>query len=228
MKTVLTVFAHPDDEILCIGTLANHAKRGDRVVISWMTDGRMTSVLKGSPEEKAKVRRKQMEKVAKLVGAETRVLDFKDSKIYPSWEASIKVSELIKEIKPDILITWNQFFSTGGGHPDHRYTSVITLDAITYARFGFESKFPPHREFVSIYLSPGKPSLEFPLVYVNISEQEELLKEFVEIYSGMYGYWDAYDWKIQESRRNGRFVSCKLAESFNVVQKGGCTTKYLD
>lgn len=46
-KTILACFAHPDDELGCVGTLANHAKNGDRVVIAWTTSGEMASFLKG-------------------------------------------------------------------------------------------------------------------------------------------------------------------------------------
>lgn len=37
---VLCVAAHPDDEVIgCGGTLARHAKAGDKVSVMWMTDG---------------------------------------------------------------------------------------------------------------------------------------------------------------------------------------------
>jgi len=123
MKTVMSLFAHPDDELSAFGTLANHAHAGDRVVLAWMCEGEMTTAIKGTPEEKKEIRRAHMKKIADLIGAEFRVLDFADAHIFPSQESALRVAELIRETKPSILITWNMFWSTGAGHPDHRYTS---------------------------------------------------------------------------------------------------------
>ncbi|MFQ6087891.1 MAG: PIG-L deacetylase family protein [Candidatus Methanofastidiosia archaeon] len=227
-KKLLAIFAHPDDEISAIGTLANHTERGDEVYLTWMTEGRKATTLKVSEDEKAEIRKRQAKKIGKLIGAKTRFLNFKDAEIFPSREAALKVSELIKEVKPQILITWNKFLSTGAGHPDHRYTSEIVLDALTYARFPEEkSKFSPHRDFVNVYLAPFKPS-EFPIQYIDISDREKIIRKLVEIYSGMYGFWDVLEWKLQESARNGRMTGCKLAEAFSVVQKVSCGIKYLD
>lgn len=227
-KTVLSLFAHPDDELSAIGTLANHAHTGDRVVLAWMCEGEMATTLAGTPEQKKEIRRTHMEKIADLIGAEFRVLDFADAHIFPSYENALRVAELIKEIKPSILVTWNMFWSTGAGHPDHRYTSVIALDALTYARFPrLDSRFASHRDFVSIYLSPASPS-DMPIQYIDISDQEETIKKFVEIYSGMYGWFDALVWKMNECGRNGRMAGCRLAEAFNVVQRASFSVKLLD
>jgi len=45
-RTVLACFAHPDDEMGALGSLANHVDRGDRVVLAWMTSGENTSMSK--------------------------------------------------------------------------------------------------------------------------------------------------------------------------------------
>ncbi len=43
-KTIISLFAHPDDELGAIGTLANHAERGDRVIMAWTTCGELTTL----------------------------------------------------------------------------------------------------------------------------------------------------------------------------------------
>jgi len=228
-KTLLSIFAHSDDELAAIGTIANHAKRGDRIIMACMTPGTRTSFLDGTDEEKRAARTKQAEEVAKLVGAEARCLDFEDTAIYPSREASLKVAELIREIKPTIIITWNQLWATGPGHPDHRYTSVIVLDAVSYARFKIpEISLPPYREIISLYLAPGLPTSPFPLCYVDISTQEKLIRQFTSIYEKMYGPWQALNLKLASSAVNGFSLGCELAESFNVIQRGSSEAKYLD
>ncbi|MEW6420340.1 MAG: PIG-L family deacetylase, partial [Deinococcota bacterium] len=55
---IMAVFAHPDDEIGCIGTLAKHAARGDEVMLVWTTLGELASQFGDTPhEEVRRVRR---------------------------------------------------------------------------------------------------------------------------------------------------------------------------
>jgi LmbE family N-acetylglucosaminyl deacetylase len=228
-KTLLTIFAHPDDELTAIGTIANHCQRGDRVVMSWMTAGTKTTFLEGSDEEKIAARTRQAEQVARLVGAETRILDFEDAAIYPTRDASLRVAALIREVEPDIIITWNRLWLTGPGHPDHRYTSVIVLDAVSYARFRIpEVSGTPYRDPISIYLSPGVPTSPLPLRYIDISNHEELIRRFAAIYENMYGPWDALNLKLSASTMNGMMLGCRLAESYNIVQCSSRESRYLD
>ncbi|MBU7024329.1 MAG: PIG-L family deacetylase, partial [Theionarchaea archaeon] len=121
-ETILGIVAHPDDEIGMVGTLKNHADRGDTVVLAWMTAGENTTMLKGAPEEKAAIRRDQAAKVSSILGVKTRFLGFPDSEVPHTVEASKKVAEFIREVKPSIIITWNDFWQAGAGHPDHRNT----------------------------------------------------------------------------------------------------------
>jgi len=76
VKTILAIFAHPDDEINCIGVLKNHSERGDRCVLAWLTHGEQATTLEGTPEEKRAIRRKHAEKVADLLGCEIKFLAF--------------------------------------------------------------------------------------------------------------------------------------------------------
>ena len=57
-RSLLAVFAHPDDEIGCIGTLAKHSARGDEVMLVWTTMGELASQFGDAPhEEVTRVRR---------------------------------------------------------------------------------------------------------------------------------------------------------------------------
>ena len=224
-ETVLGIVAHPDDEIGMAGTLKNHADRGDTVVLAWMTAGENTTTLKGTPEEKGEIRKNQAQEVSHILGVETHFLGFKDSQVPYTMEASKNVAEFIKEIKPSIVITWNDYWQFGAGHPDHRNTCYIVRDAITYARFA--DGLSPYRDFVSLYLyyNPDSP---YPAVYVDVSQQEGIFEEIVDVYSRVYGGWDVTEWKYTMLRFFGMRAGCALAEVFNVVQNRRQTSKYLD
>ena len=224
-ETVLGIVAHPDDEIGMAGTLKNHADRGDTVVLAWMTAGENTTMLKGTPEEKAEIRKEQAEEVSAVLGVETRFLGFSDSQVPYTVEASKKVAEFIKEVKPSVVITWNDYWQFGAGHPDHRNTCYTVRDAVTYARFS--DGLPPHRDFVSLYLYYN-PNSSFPAVYVDVSGQKGIFEKIVDVYSRVYGGWNVTEWKYLNLRFFGMRAGCELAEVFNVVQNKKQVSKYLD
>lgn len=224
-ETVLGVVAHPDDEIGMAGTLKNHADRGDTVVLAWMTEGENTTMLKGTPKEKALTRKKQAGDVSHLLGVKTRFLGFRDSEVAYSLEAAKKMAGLIRELKPSIVITWNDYLQSGAGHPDHRNTFYIVRDAITYARF--PDQLPPHREFVSLYLYYN-PHSGLPVVYVDVSEQKGIFEKIVDIYARVYGGWPVTEWKYTNLKFYGMQAGCELCEVFNVVQNRRHVQKYLE
>lgn len=224
-ETVLGIVAHPDDEIGMVGTLKNHADRQDTVVLAWMTSGENTTMLKGTPEEKAQIRKEQAEEVSHLLGVKTRFLGFKDSQVSYTLEASQKVAEFIREIKPTIIITWNDYWQFGAGHPDHRNTCYLVRDALTYARF--PGALPSHREFVSLYMYYN-PDSRFPPIYVDVSLQKGIFEKIVDIYSKVYGGWPVTEWKYTNMKFYGMQVGCELAEVFNVVQNRRHVLRYLD
>lgn len=226
-ETVLAVFAHPDDELTTVGTLANHSQRGDRTMLVWMTYGEEATTITGSHKEKAQIRERHSMKVGALLGVETRILGFRDSHVPRTVESAYVVADLIREVKPTIIITWGVFWQPGAGHPDHRNTAYNVLDAISYARFPLEgSKFPPHRERVGIYMI-RTPESPFPVHYVDIEGHEETLRKFIAIYSELYGDWQVEQFSLALARMNGIEAGCNLAEAYNVIQTRCGPSKYL-
>ena len=130
MERVLAVFAHPDDEASCVGTLANHSDAGDAVRLLWLSRGENTTALRMDREAKIRERGRQAEQVGALLGVETGFLDFPDAGIVHTRENALVVADVIRAWKPTILLTWNLHRAVGAGHPDHRNTHAIVLDAV--------------------------------------------------------------------------------------------------
>ena len=63
MERILAVFAHPDDEASCVGTLANHSDAGDAVRVLWLSRGENATTLAMDREEKIRERARQAERV---------------------------------------------------------------------------------------------------------------------------------------------------------------------
>jgi len=222
--TVVGIVAHPDDEIAMVGTLKNHADRGDSVVLAWMTAGENTTMLTGSPEEKAAIRKDQADAVSNVLGVKTAFLGFSDSHVPYTMEAAQQVADFFRKWKPSIVITWNDYWQVGPGHPDHRNTCYLVRDAVTYTRF--PGPLPPHRDFISLYLYYNMRS-QLPVAYVDVSEQKGIFEQIVDIYASVYGKWPVLEWKYTTMKYLGAQAGCELAEAFNVVQNTSTTSAYL-
>jgi LmbE family N-acetylglucosaminyl deacetylase len=124
-KTVLAVWAHPDDEITSAGTLARLAKEeGARVVLVYMTRGEAAKGLGYTAEQLATLRPLEAQAAGKALGAaRVVVLDYPDGGLtgVDSAGAKAAIRKIVDEEKPSIVISFDEkvgFY----GHPDHAQT----------------------------------------------------------------------------------------------------------
>ncbi len=216
---VVAVFAHPDDEAGAVGTLINHSDKGDNVYVILLTHGENASSIKGTHDEIKLVRQGHVNQIEKIVGAQYRLLDFPDSGVFPSVENAKKLAKIFKQLKPDIIITWGKSEGIGVGHPDHRYTYDIVLDAISYARYNNdEDNLEPHRKPVSLY-TPfiGMDSGMDNSVFVDVSHQYDRIMKFFDIYEEAYGEWPVRAYKISGMLMIGRLGFSKYGEAFRKI-----------
>ncbi len=129
-KTLLAVFAHPDDESTVAPILAKYVREGVKVHLVIATDGRYGtndfSGLEGG-EGLVTIRKKEMKCAAENLGVELIHLNYHDQlKSGEGYDGHIPhVRSLVKEIyhiveriKPDAIITWGP--DGGSTHMDHR------------------------------------------------------------------------------------------------------------
>jgi len=144
---ILSVIAHPDYAVLNIGgTLIRHAEAGDDLFVVSVSPGELGigSVLypARSRPELVRLRTAELQAAAKILGVrEARVLDFEDTAIENTAALRGALADLIRELKPDLLIAhWPQ-----DAHPDLRHTGQATLDANLAACLGYlKGKHPAH------------------------------------------------------------------------------------
>lgn len=144
-RTLLGIFAHPDDESFGPGgTLAKYAAEGVAVHIAIATDGAAGSMAEGHEVEReqlAAVRAGELDAAATILGAMLHRLGYRDSGMkgdpandHPdAWiradetEAVRRVVKLIREVRPQVILTHDE---TGGYfHPDHIQCWNITTKA---------------------------------------------------------------------------------------------------
>ena len=133
--TILAVFAHPDDEAFSVGgTLAHYAQKGVKVVLACATRGEAGKITDPSMTitDLGQHREAELKRATAVLGIPDPVfLDYHDSGRYERtryddpvalmnvnpFAAELKIRELIAEVKPDILITFDPH--GGYGHIDH-------------------------------------------------------------------------------------------------------------
>ncbi|HUT80027.1 MAG TPA: PIG-L family deacetylase [Candidatus Bathyarchaeia archaeon] len=216
---IVAVFAHPDDEAGVIGTIANHTEKGDNAYVIFLTQGENASSLCCSKEEIKEIRAGHTKKIEKILGAKYRILDLPDSGVHPSVENAKKLAAHFKEIKPDIIITWTQAEQLGIGHPDHRYTYSIVLDAISYMRYkNPDDKYPPHRSQVSFFTNHfSNTENQRQPFFVDVSAQYEKIMAVLDVYAEAYGQWPVKEYVTVQLMANGRAVGVQYAEAFNKI-----------
>ena len=137
---LLGIFAHPDDETICAGgTLAKYASGGAEVRVVTLTRGGAGQIRDASAATRAtlrQVREKELDAAGNELGlTETRCLDYPDGGL-SEIDNHVLVrlaSELLREIDPDVVITFGpDGFS---GHPDH----VAVGAAVTAACYEMRS-----------------------------------------------------------------------------------------
>lgn len=175
--TILAVFAHPDDEAFSVGgTLAHYAQKGVKVVLACATRGEAGKITDPNMTitDLGQHREEELKRATAVLGIPDPVfLDYHDSGRYERtryddplalmnvnpFAAELKIRELIAEVKPDILITFDPhggyghidhliihratsaaFFSSGnvdGGGPQRLYFTAMSVEAAAgIARLG--------------------------------------------------------------------------------------------
>lgn len=134
-RHVLVVFPHPDDETLAVGgAIAAHAQAGSPVTYACFTLGQMGRNM-GNPffanrETLPKIREKELREACSILGiGDLRLLGFRDKTLeFEDPELLIgKVSELIKELNPSLVITYYPGYCV---HPDHEALAEATIEAV--------------------------------------------------------------------------------------------------
>src|SRR5262245_19104678 len=132
-RTLVSVWAHPDDEVPIGPVLARYAREGVKVYLIIATDGAQgaanTSAARGP--EVAKLRVAEARCSAEALGINPPILlGFPDGALgnYAADPSMLfrLTDQLVKELqrlRPDAVITWGP--DGGYGHPDHRLVSSI-------------------------------------------------------------------------------------------------------
>lgn len=133
---VLVVTAHPDDvDFGAAGTIDSIVRHGGSVVYCIITDGDAGGFDPDVPRSQMPgIRRaEQVAAAGKLGVTDVRFLGYKDGRLTVSMDLRRDISRVIRQVKPDLVITQSprrNFQRIHASHPDHLATGEATLCAV--------------------------------------------------------------------------------------------------
>jgi mycothiol S-conjugate amidase len=158
--TLLAVHGHPDDETVHLGgTLARYAAEGVRVVCVTATRGELGQIVDpglDTPQNRARLGELRLDEMARALAIlgpiEWRWLGYRDSGMpgdphngdpeafatADPDEAAGRVARLIRELRPQVVITHNE--AGDDGHPDH--VAAARAARIAFERAGDPESWP--------------------------------------------------------------------------------------
>lgn len=145
---IIAFGAHPDDcELRVTGTAAKWAAAGHHVLFVSVTNGDIGHWgMAGGPLAQRRV--EEVERCAKILGIETKVLDIHDGELLPTLENRRTITRLIREWKADLVLSHRP----NDYHPDHRNVGVLVQDAAYMVTVPYFCPDTPYLEKNPVFL----------------------------------------------------------------------------
>ena len=171
-------------ELTAGAVLLKQRQLGDRIVVLHLSLGE-----RGNPKLAAAAygaqKRREAEAAAKVLGAEVIFAPYRDGEVPNSDDARRYVAEVIRQVKPTLVIThWRESI-----HRDHAATHAIVVDAVLLAAIEPGAKGePPHRGARLWYAENWEDAERFqPYLYVDVGDQMAKWRELVSSYEFVRG-----------------------------------------
>jgi LmbE family N-acetylglucosaminyl deacetylase len=104
-KTVLGIFAHPDDaEFLCAGTLRHLFNKGWNIHIATLAPGDKGTA-EHTREEISRIRTAEASRAVEILKGTYHCLDYEDVYIMYDRDSVNRTTSLIRKVKPDLVLT---------------------------------------------------------------------------------------------------------------------------
>ena len=188
---ILCIGGHIGDMELTTGAVvAKYVENGHRATYLGLTPGE-----KGHPslhpDVYAKQKIEESRRACAILGAETRVLQYRDAELPVNDEIKFEVCDVMREIRPDIVIThWK-----GSFHKDHRNTYYIVKDALFYARLKTIARDRPEIGPCRLFFADNweDPYGFEPTVFVDISATRDKWIRAMEEFAYARGETSGFD-----------------------------------
>jgi LmbE family N-acetylglucosaminyl deacetylase len=167
---VVSIMAHADDEMRCLGTLLKCRARGDTLGFVTLTDGSKGFVQNPSiaREEAAAIREAEMQALAGALGAGYFNLREPDEFLYDTPELRLRLIEVMRAAQADLIFThFDQDYNL-----DHTTTNSLVRQCAMQACLPvLPTQSPPLARHPAIFMVEPHGPFVFPAShYVDISD----------------------------------------------------------
>jgi LmbE family N-acetylglucosaminyl deacetylase len=181
---IMAIAAHPGDGLFTMGaTLAQQVQRGGAGVLLSLSLGERGAPKSVPVKQYGEMQRAATEKTTRLLGVDAVFLTYPDAEIPFNEEIALAVADVIREHKPEIVVThWS-----GSWHKDHQNCHIIVRDAIFLAGLAtLERQLPPHSAGRTYYADNWEDAANFtPDTYIDI---ESVYQKWLEA-CALYPMW---------------------------------------
>lgn len=231
---VLSVMAHQDDELMCLGTMLRMREAGHRLRFVSVTDGSggMAHHPEMSREEAAAVRDREMRELASGCDATYRCLGEQDEFLYDSPDLRVRLIEAIRAAGADVIFT---HFGTDY-NLDHMTVNLLVRQCAMQAPFPMiRTESPPLATTPAVFTIEPIGGFEFEAShYVDITEimgrKMELAlchKSQDEAFRAAFGTERGLnDWVRETAKSCGGKVGVSFAEGFRPMLARGLVKPY--
>ncbi|MBI3985382.1 MAG: PIG-L family deacetylase [Lentisphaerae bacterium] len=229
---VVSIMAHQDDEMRCLGTMLKCRARGDRLFFVAVTDG-SAGVLRQPPlprEEAAAIRSGELSALAGRLGAETLCLGERDEFLYDTPELRLRLIEAIRRTGAELIFT----HYADDYNLDHTTTHALVKHCALLASLPLlPGQWPPLKSHPAVFCVQPHGPIPFPAThFVDITALEaqkiELLKNHSSQEQAMQLAVGAGFDKLcnRPDAFWGEQALCEYAEAFVPMQARGAIKPY--
>lgn len=168
--TILAIGGHVGDaELTAGGVLAHHSLKGDRIVTLALTAGERGVPAGQDMKEYRAQKVNEAKTFAEMLGGDSIVFDIPDGELQDNEEMRYRVCDVIREVKPNVIITHFK----NSMHKDHMTTHRIVNDARFFAGLAsFEREKPAHFAAKLYYAENWEDAVDYvPYVYVDFQKE---------------------------------------------------------
>jgi len=229
---VVSIMAHQDDEMRCLGTMLKCRARGDTLHFITITDGSGGFVQRPdiSREEGARIRHEEMSSLAKAIGADYINIREHDEFLYDTPHVRYAVVEALRRTKAELVFThYEEDYNN-----DHVTTHHLVRHCAMHSCLPMmKTDSPPLPSHPAIFCVEPHGPIPFPAThFVDITEFEEekieLLKRHASQETAMQMAVKAGFDKLcrRPDAYWGEKVGCEYAECFVAMKARGAVKPY--
>jgi len=217
MRRILAVGAHAGDmEISCGAVLIKEIQLGNEVHLLHLSRGGRGH-FKRSPLEYGQQKEEEARDFARKIDARAHFLEYMDGEVPDSEEARLAIAQVIREVKPDVVIGhWRSSL-----HPDHVVAHKLTDTAVLWAALEDIGEGTVWRGVRRLIFTENweDPEGFEPYLYVDTAEFREAWRDAVHVYELFRGGVSSFDYIAYYDglgQVRGAQVGAEWAQAFGV------------